>query len=101
MFKLVVLFTLVAVATAVAKPGYLGGHLGYSAPIVHSAPLPVAAHSVAFPAAVSSIYRKDIISKPIVTYTAPIVQKTIVAAPALAYSAPISYAAHVPSVHSW
>ncbi|XP_049819014.1 cuticle protein 38-like [Aethina tumida] len=110
MFKLVVLFALVAVA--VAKPGYLGAHLGYSAlsaPLVHSAPLAVAApvavaHSVAVPAAVSSTYRKDVISKPIVaTYAAPavvaapLVHKTIVAAPSLAYS----YAAHVPSVHAW
>ncbi|CAH0547457.1 unnamed protein product [Brassicogethes aeneus] len=79
MFKLVVLSALAAVA--VAKPGYLGSHLGYSA----VAPLAVHTHSYAVPAAVSSTYRKDIVSQPWVqTYaapvvSAPIIQKTILA----------------------
>ncbi|CAH0547456.1 unnamed protein product [Brassicogethes aeneus] len=73
MFKLVVLFVLVAFAGA--KPGYLGGYLGYSA----LAPLAVKTHSYAIPAAVSSTYRKDIINQPWVqTYAAPVVAAPII-----------------------
>lgn len=116
MFKLVVLFALVAVA--VAKPS-LG--LGYSAFVA-----PVAA----LPSAVTHTYRADIISKPVVTayaaapafVSAPIIAKSYVAAPLAvpaaishtyrrdfaskpviaAYAAPaLTYAAHVPAIHAW
>ncbi|CAH0547459.1 unnamed protein product [Brassicogethes aeneus] len=72
MFKLVVLSALVAFA--VAKPGYLGGHLGYSL-----APLAVQTHNYAIPSAISSTYRKDIVSQPWVqTYAAPVVAAPII-----------------------
>ncbi|ERL83401.1 cuticle protein 38-like [Dendroctonus ponderosae] len=51
--------------------------------------------AVAAPAAVSSTYREDIISKPaVVAYSLPVVQKTI------AYAAPVAYHA-VPAYQAW
>lgn len=115
MFKLVVLFSLVAVA--VAKPSV---GLAYSSIVA-----PVAA----VPAAVSHSYRADVISKPIIAaysapaiVAAPFIQKSVVAAPLAVpaavshtyrsdfiskpllatYAAPaLTYAAHVPAVHAW
>ncbi|XP_018574313.1 uncharacterized protein LOC108913270 [Anoplophora glabripennis] len=86
MFRLVVLFTVVALA--LGKPGFLHGGLGYSAIAA-----PVVAAPIAVPAAVSHSYRADIISKPIVAV--PLVHKTIVAAPvAYAASPVVAYSGH-------
>lgn len=78
MFKLVVLSALFAAVAA--KPSGI-------APVAYAAP------AVAIPAAVSSQYRTDVISKPIVA--------TYAAAPAVAYAAPapaVAYAAPAPAV---
>lgn len=56
MFKLVVLFAVVAVA--VAKPGYLHGGLGY-----HGFAAPVVAAPIAIPAAVSYTHRYFLITQ--------------------------------------
>lgn len=117
MFKLVVLFALVAVA--VAKPSHLG--LAYSSIVA-----PVAA----VPASVSHTFRSDLISKPVLTayaaapavVAAPLLHRTVVAAPlavpaavshsyrsdviskplVATYAAPaLTYAAHVPAIHAW
>lgn len=86
MFKLVVLFALVAVA--VAKPGYYG-HLEHAAPVVAVAPVyQKVIAPVAVPAAVSHSYRKDVISEPVVStyaHAVPVVAKTVVAAPYAPY----------------
>ncbi|KAJ8928073.1 hypothetical protein NQ314_019400 [Rhamnusium bicolor] len=107
MFKLVVLFALVA--GAVAKPGVIHGHSAVAAravaayavpsavshsyrsdivvnkPVVETYAAPaIVATPVAVPAAVSHTYRSDVISKPVVTavaapalVTAPVVQKIV------------------------
>ncbi|KAG5878035.1 hypothetical protein JTB14_014214 [Gonioctena quinquepunctata] len=108
MFKLVVLFALVAVA--VAKPS------GWSVvdPVVG-----------VVPGAVSHSYRSDVFSKPVVTayaapalVAAPVYQKIVAPVPAAVshsyrsdvieqpwvstYSVPaLHYAAHVPAIHAW
>ncbi|XP_050519504.1 uncharacterized protein LOC114340796 [Diabrotica virgifera virgifera] len=108
MFKLVVLFALVAIT--VAKPS----GLLLSSPLVETYSAPLVA---AVPAAVSSTYRKDIISKPVVAaysapaiYAEPLVEKYIapVALPAAVshsyrsdlVSSPVvaAYAAHYPAL---
>ncbi|KAG5878036.1 hypothetical protein JTB14_014215 [Gonioctena quinquepunctata] len=113
MFKLVVLFALVAVA--VAKPS----GLALVAPAVTAYAAPVLQ---VVPGAVSHSYRSDVIRKPVVTaYTAPAVVAAPIALPAAvshsyrsdviskpwvaSYSAPavhhLAYAAHVPAIHAW
>ncbi|XP_031348284.1 cuticle protein 64-like [Photinus pyralis] len=64
MFKLVVLSIVIAVVAAAPTPGYL-----HAAPIAY------------IPSAVSHSSRIDYHSKPIVTYTAPLVTSHVVAAP--------------------
>ncbi|CAG9864906.1 unnamed protein product [Phyllotreta striolata] len=82
MFKLVVLFALVAMVAA--KPSGLFVET-YSAPLVH-----------AVPAAVSHTYRQDVISKPaVVAYSAP----AVVHAEPVVHAAPIVHA--VPAAVSY
>ncbi|KAG5878028.1 hypothetical protein JTB14_014207 [Gonioctena quinquepunctata] len=112
MFKLVVLFALVAVA--VAKPSGLlvaPALTAYAAPVVE-----------VLPGAVSHSYRSDVISKPVVTaYAAPALVAAPIALPSAVshsfrsdviskplvatYSAPavhhLAYSAHVPAIHAW
>ncbi|KAJ8958167.1 hypothetical protein NQ318_006106 [Aromia moschata] len=94
-----------SLAVAAAKPSGIGA-VAYSSvlstPIVHKtivAPAPVAV-----PAAVSSSFRTDVISKPVVAayaapavVAAPVVQKTVVAAAPVVAPAPVAIPAAVSS----
>ena len=99
MFKLVVLFAIVAVAAA--KPGFLA----------HEVVAPVVA---AVPAATSYQSQVDIHSKPIIAaYSTPVVAATYTHPAPIAYASPAAYAtsyvasplAYVsyaaPSIHPW
>ncbi|XP_066260804.1 uncharacterized protein [Euwallacea similis] len=86
MFKLVVLSALLAVVAA--KPS-----------LYHEVAAPVIAKTYVAPAALSSTYREDVISKPAaVAYAAPVVHESIAVAPVVAKTVvaePVAYAAPV------
>ncbi|RLU23514.1 hypothetical protein DMN91_003719 [Ooceraea biroi] len=102
MYKLVVLFALLACAAA--APGYLAAPAALHAAPVVAAPAVAVAHTVPVATSYANTYKVSVksplVAAPAIAYTAPVVKTApfVAAAPFVAHAAPVAYAAHAPVV---